>query len=251
MRLVTWNILSGAPLKEGANLFDAIDSYGADVLAIQEVDHLQDRSNGLKTVEEIAERCGYPYWIFAPTMHGTPGSSYIEANKHKSYAQLQEIPTSYGVGLLSKVPIVHYEILNLKKAPFGLPLLVASPRGQRVMFVPDEPRVAIAAVLEDGTVIVTAHLSFVPPFNTLQLRRMKRWARSFGNRVIFMGDFNALIFGKAGLKSLNSKKSYPGWNPKLKFDFILSDVAHGQVIEMPYLGVSDHIPLGIELSPAF
>ena len=90
MRLVTWNILSGAPLREGANLFDAINTYNPDVLAIQEVDHLQDRSNGLKTVEEISERCGYPYWIFAPTMHGTPGSSYIEANKHKSHAQLQE-----------------------------------------------------------------------------------------------------------------------------------------------------------------
>mgnify|MGYP006274749413 CR=1 FL=1 len=247
MRLITWNILSGAPLREGANLFDAVRTYDADVLAIQEVDHLQDRSFGLKTVEEIAERCAYPYWIFAPTMHGTPGSPYSVADTHKSHANQNEIPTSYGVGLLSRVPIKKYEILKLKKAPYGLPLLVASPKGQRVMFVPDEPRVAIAAILEDDTVVVTAHLSFVPPFNSLQLRRIKKWASSFGNRVIYMGDFNALLFGKAGLKSLNTAKSYPGWNPKLKFDFILSNDVDGVELNLEYLGVSDHKPLGIEI----
>ncbi len=247
MRLATWNILSGAPLREGANLFDAINQYAVDILAIQEVDHLQERSFGLKTVEAIAERCGFSYWIFAPALIGTPGSHYSVPTNHITHLEKIELTTSYGVGLLSKVPVSHFEVLRLKKAPYGLPLLVASPKGQRVMFVPDEPRVAIAAILEDGTVVVTAHLSFVPPFNSLQLRKIRKWAEGLGDRVIYLGDFNALIFGKAGLQSLNKQKSYPGWNPKLKFDFILSDEFQGAPVDLPYLGVSDHKPLGIEI----
>jgi endonuclease/exonuclease/phosphatase family metal-dependent hydrolase len=115
------------------------------------------------------------------------------------------------------------------------------------MYVRDEPRVAIAAVLENGIVVVTAHLSFVPPFNSIQLRKIKKWARSLGDQIIFLGDFNALIFGKAGLKSLNDQKSYPGWNPKLKFDFILSDSLAAEVLQLEYLGVSDHLPLGVKI----
>lgn len=248
MRLITWNILSGAPLREDANLVDAIKNYDADVLAIQEVDYLQPRSMNIKTVEEIAEYNGYRYWVYAPSMFGTPGSKYTSATSHQSHNMREDLPTSYGIALLSRIPIVSYEILPLKKAPFGLPLIVQTPKGPRIMFVPDEPRMAIAATLENGTTIVTAHLSFVPPFNTLQLRRIKKWADKFEGKKVFLGDFNWLLFGKTGLKSLNTKKSYPGWKPKVKFDFILSNDLSGEELELEYLGVSDHIPLGITLN---
>jgi len=247
MRVVTWNILSGTVLTPGSNLIEAIKSYNPDVLALQEVDHRQSRSEEVESIEQIAALCGFPYWVFAPSLMGTPGNSPIPANEHMSHLEASDLQTSYGIALLSKIPISRYEILNLKKAPIGLPLLVASPRGQRVIYVQDEPRVAIAAVLEDGTVIVTAHLSFVPPFNSIQLNKIRRWAEQFGEKAIFVGDFNALIFGKAGLKSLNPKKSYPGWNPKLKFDFMLSNSIAGEVLDLEYLGVSDHQPLGMRI----
>ena len=247
MKIVTWNILSGTPIRSGANLVDAIKAYDADVLALQEVDHLQPRSAGVESLEEIAERCGYQYWIFAPSLFGTPGSFHEPASNHSSHHSKNELPTSYGIALLSRIPITSYEILSLKKAPIGLPLVVSSPKGQRIMYVQDEPRMAIAAKLEDGTTIITAHLSFVPPVNSLQLRKISKWSKKFGDRRIFIGDFNALIFGKGGLKSLNPKKSYPGWNPKLKFDFMLSNEIKGEVLDLEYLGVSDHLPLGIRI----
>ena len=247
MRLITWNILSGAPLREGANLFEAIKKYDADVLALQEVDYLQTRSMNIKTIEEIADKAGYSHWIYAPSMFGTPGSKYESATSHKSHNKKEDLPTSYGIGLLSRIPISSYEILQLKRAPFGLPLAVQTPKGPRIMFVPDEPRMAIAATLENGITVVTAHLSFVPPFNTLQLRKVKKWASSFSNSAIYIGDFNWLLYGKAGLKSLNKKKSYPGWKPKVKFDFILSNDLTGKPLDLEYLGVSDHIPLGINI----
>jgi endonuclease/exonuclease/phosphatase family metal-dependent hydrolase len=251
LRLVTWNILSGAPLREGANLFDAIKKYDADVLAIQEVDYLQERSQNLKTVQEVAKNNDYAYWVYVPSIFGTPGSKYTIATSHQSHIKTEALPTCYGIALLSRIPIISYEILPLKKAPIGLPLIIQTPKGPRIMFVPDEPRMAIAATLENGSAIVTAHLSFVPPFNTLQLRRIKKWADKFEGNKVFLGDFNWLVFGKAGLKSLNAKKSYPGWKTKIKFDFILSNELSGEELELEYLGVSDHRPIGIRTAPDF
>jgi endonuclease/exonuclease/phosphatase family metal-dependent hydrolase len=247
MRLITWNILSGTVLSPGINLLGAIKTYNADVLALQEVDYLQERSSSVDSIEKIAEEAGYKNWVFAPALYGTPGANVETAISHKSYIFDEKLPPSYGIALLSKIHIVDYKILRLHKAPIGLPLVVSTAKGQRIMYVKDEPRVAIAAILENGVVVVTAHLSFVPPYNSIQLRKIKRWASNFGDQIVFLGDFNALIFGKAGLKSLNDEKSYPGWNPKLKFDFILSDSLVAQELQLEYLGVSDHLPLGVKV----
>jgi len=247
MRLISWNILSGMPLREGANLFDAINGMNPDVIALQEVDHLQDRSNGMQTTIEIAERCGFKDWAFGPTLHGTPGSQWSEAIDISTSHQQNELPTSYGIALLSKIPVLSWHYKRLNRSPIGLPLLVASPKGGRIAYVSDEPRVGVAAVLENGITVIAAHLSFVPPVNTLQLRALRRWAEALPGKKIFIGDLNALIFGKAGLTSLHKGKSYPGWNPKVKFDFILSDDIQARELTLEYPGVSDHLPIGVEI----
>ena len=248
MRVVTWNILSGQPTKEGTSLFHSIQTLDADVLALQEVDHLQSRSNEIKTIEEIAKNCGYVDWAFAPALIGTPGGSWTKA-EHLLTSSLEiELPTSYGIGLLSKIPIKSWAQLNLNGSLVGMPLLITTPRGPKIRYVADEPRVAIAAVLENGITIITAHLSFVPGVNTWQLRKIKKWANSLPGKKIFLGDFNALWFGKAGLGSVNSKKSYPAWSPKVKFDYILTGQLNCQEIELPYLGISDHLPLGVKIN---
>lgn len=247
MRLVSWNILSGMPLREGANLFDAINELAADVIALQEVDHLQDRSNGMQTTIEIAQRCGFHDWAFGPTLHGTPGSSWSPAIDISTSHQKNELPTSYGIALLSKIPVLSWHYKRLRRSPIGLPLLVTTPQGARVAYVKDEPRVGVAAVLENGITVIAAHLSFVPPVNSLQLRSLKRWAQELPGKKIFIGDLNALLFGKAGLKSLHRGKSYPGWDPKVKFDFILSDEVVGTELKLDYPGVSDHLPIGVDI----
>ena len=247
VKIVSWNILSGAQLREGANLFDAIKELNADVLALQEVDHLQERSNGMQTTIEIAEKCGYQDWAFGPTLHGTPGSAWSPAVDISTSHQINELPTSYGIALLSKIPVLEWKYKRLKRSPIGLPLLVTTPKGARVAYVQDEPRVGVAAVLANGITVVAAHLSFVPPLNTFQLRALKNWTKELPGKKIFVGDLNALLFGKAGLRSLHKGKSYPGWDPKVKFDFMLSNDVEGRECEIKYPGVSDHLPIGIEI----
>ena len=247
MRIVTWNILSGAPTRPGANLFSSITELNADALAIQEVDYLQPRSNNIKTVELIADKCQYPHWAFAPALYGTPGAKWEATTDFINSDSNRELKTSYGIGLLSKVPVKAWHRLSLTKSPIGLPLAITSDKGTRISYVADEPRSAIAAVLENGTTVITAHLSFVPPVNSRQLKKIRDWAAQLPGKKIYIGDFNALFFGTAGLNSLNSAKSYPGWNPKVKFDFILSNEFTGKQLDLTYSGVSDHLPLGIEI----
>ena len=248
MRVVTWNILSGQPTQDGGNLFNAIYQLDADVVALQEVDHLQSRSNEIKTIEEIAEKCGYISWAFAPALIGTPGFTWHKAESIHTHQNPVELKTSYGIGLLSRVPVISWHQLNLNGSPIGLPLLITTPKGMRVAYVADEPRVAIAAVLENGFTFITSHLSFVPGVNSAQLRKIKKWSKTLPGKKVFLGDFNALWFGKAKLNSLNNLKSYPAWSPKAKFDYIFSNDISANEIELPYLGVSDHRPLGIEIN---
>ena len=247
MRIITWNILSGTPTREGADLVSAINQLDADVLAIQEVDHLQPRSNQIKTVELIAEKCNYRYWAFAPALTGTPGFKWEDSHDFINNNDNKTLPTSYGIGMLSRVPVVKWQRYSLKKSLIGLPLAITSPKGTRIMYVPDEPRAVIAAELENEITVISAHLSFVPPVNTLQLRKIKNWANDLPGKKIYIGDLNALLFGTAGIKSINSARSYPAWGPKVKFDYILSNELHGVSLDLPYTGMSDHLPIGVEI----
>ena len=247
MKIVSWNILAGFPTREGGNLVDSINQFSADVIALQEVDHLQKRSGNIKTTQLVSENCGYPHWGFAPTLYGTPGSKWREAEHFSTSRSPIELPTSYGISLLSRIPVISWHVLRLNRSPIGLPLLITTEKGSRVGYVEDEPRAAIAAVLENGSTVVAAHFSFVPPVNSRQLAKTKTWANNLPGKKIFIGDFNALIFGKAGLKSLHPGKSYPSWGAKVKFDYMLSDDLKGEVLDLPYLGVSDHLPIGLHL----
>lgn len=247
MKLATWNILFGTALQEGKSLTEAVSNLDVDVLALQEVDYLQPRSGNRKMIEEISQSCSYSHWIFAPTLHGTPGSSWTPATDVRSSHQPAELPTSYGIGLLSRIPVLSWHNLNLGKSPVGLPLAITTPAGTRLGYVPDEPRVAVAAVLENNITVITAHLSFVPPVNSMQLGKIKKWARTLPGKKVFLGDFNALLFGKSGLASLHKAKSYPGWGPKVKFDFILSNELSAQELPHAYPGVSDHLPLVVKV----
>ena len=157
------------------------------------------------------------------------------------------LPTSYGIGLLSKIPVRNWHRLSLKKSPVGLPLAITSEKGARISYITDEPRAAIAAELANGVTVITAHLSFVPPINTRQLRKIRDWASDIPGKKIYIGDFNALLFGTAGLNSINRARSYPGWNPKVKFDYILSNDFSGEELQLNFEGVSDHLPIGVSI----
>ena len=63
----------------------------------------------------------------------------------------------------------------------------------RLVPVPDEPRLAIAAVVEGPAgpfTVVTTHLSFVPGYNVRQLRALTRWVARMPGPVFLLGDLN-------------------------------------------------------------
>jgi endonuclease/exonuclease/phosphatase family metal-dependent hydrolase len=124
--------------------------------------------------------------------------------------------------------------------------------------VKDEPRYAVAAQLENGFTVVNMHLSFVPFVNLFQLWRVKRWLAKMPGKHILLGDLNLpfdlpVKFSK--WKSLISMASYPTWQPKIQFDYILSDnfvvgKSSKDLIKPIFLksDISDHLPVTIEIS---
>jgi endonuclease/exonuclease/phosphatase family metal-dependent hydrolase len=120
--------------------------------------------------------------------------------------------------------------------------------------VPDEPRLALAAVIEGpvGPVtVLTAHLSFVPGWNVRQLRAIARWARSMPAPRFLLGDFNlpgAVPRLVTGWTQLARVPTYPSWRPRVQLDHVLADrptsVDATHALRLP---VSDHCALAVDL----
>jgi endonuclease/exonuclease/phosphatase family metal-dependent hydrolase len=258
------------PPDKGADLDTlnrAVHSLDSDFFAFQEVDHFLPRSQSRPQIRDIAENIGARDWAMAPSVIGTPGESWRKLNATEpeiitaASTQAELIHESYGIGIVSKVPVVSWHRLNLGNSPLGLPFIVPGDetgKGRpRFIYVKDEPRLALAAVLENGFTVVNTHLSFVPGFNFAQLRRVKSWALSIaastGTRAIVVGDLNLpknLPVVRSSWKSLATQNTYPSWGGKIQFDYILSrDLGFGEysVREFAPTGVSDHLPIGVEV----
>lgn len=249
------------------SLIRAINTLDSDVFGFQEVDHFLPRSQSRPQMRDIAEALGARDWAMAPSVIGTPGESWRKLNDREpeiitagsTHSDLMH--ESYGIGIVSKIPVIQWQRLNLGNAPIGLPLIVPgdeSGKGKpRFIYVKDEPRLALAAVLENGFTIVNTHLSFVPGFNLAQLSRVKRWAlriaESTNTRAIVMGDLNLpknLPVLRSQWKTLVQRNTYPSWGGKIQFDYILSpDLNFGEYSEREFAatGISDHLPIGVEI----
>jgi endonuclease/exonuclease/phosphatase family metal-dependent hydrolase len=249
------------------SLHRAVQSLDSDIFAFQEVDHFLPRSQSRPQMRDIAESIGARDWAMAPSVIGTPGESWRKLNSLEpeiissasTHAELMH--ECYGIGIVSKVPVLSWHRLHLGNSPLGLPLIVPGDetgKGRpRFIYVKDEPRIALAAVLENGFTIVNTHLSFVPGFNLAQLRRVKKWAleiaESTGTRAIVLGDLNLpknLPVVASPWNSMVTKNTYPSWGAKIQFDYILTpDLAFGEysVREFAPTGVSDHLPIGVEI----
>ncbi len=273
MRLTSWNLLHGVaiPPDEAASLKQnqpllalSVSKLGSDVLGLQEVDFYLERSGNRNQVAEIAALLGAPNWAFAPSVIGSPDEKWrgTHAADQKVVTEKMALTKDvslpgYGIGLISKLAVNSWHRLDLSAAPFGV--LMALPVNGKLKrtYVRDHPRSALAAVLENGWLIINTHLSFVPIFNILQLLKIKRWVKKLPARdktkIILMGDLN-LPFGFLvkgfNWNSLAKQKTFPSWEPRLQIDFILSqkvaseDVSHSDAI---HCGISDHLPLSIDI----
>ena len=263
MRITSWNFLHGQSLKAGekADISGALALLECDLLALQEIDLHLERSGNSSQPSEIAAEMGAVDWGFAPTVHGTPGFDWkkVSPENQKVFTAKDSAPQGYyGIAIASKVPVKHWLRLELGKAWIGLPLLVANEKGKVAPFyVKDEPRVALAAVLENGWTVINVHLSFVPLVNLFQLLKVTRWAkqveRQYGTKIALVGDFN-LPWGiptrVTRWKRATQALTYPSWKPAISFDYILlraSTIESAKEVLTPGLSISDHKAISVDI----
>jgi len=263
VRLVTFNLLHGTSLADGsadpAQLKAAVHELDADVVALQEVDCSQPRTEDADQTALAAAASGARWRAFVPTVVGTPGVSgwrgWTAADGEDVWTTPTEGPT-YGIGLVSRMPVRRWQATRFGAAPGRLPLLVSTHGRTRVAVLPDEPRAALAAVLEGphGPVtVVTTHLSFVPGFNVRQLRALVRWTAELPRPLLLLGDLNlpgALPGRVTGWRPLATARTYPSFGPRLQIDHVLADGVDAPAVRSDHvwtLPVSDHCAIGVDV----
>ena len=245
------------PPSGSGNFADAIKGLGSDVAGFQEVDHHLARSGNEPQMHIAAQSLGAKYWAFAPSVIGTPGEVRRHLNNTDQRIVTRESDNkvgSYGIGIVSRIPVTKWERLELGRSLVGLPLLIPAEKGVRAIYVNDEERVALAAHLDNGWIVINTHLSFVPFVNLYQLGKVKQWAKKLSEggkyKVLIIGDLN-LPKNLSGWNSLITQKSYPSWGAKVQFDYILSNTLDSSQIEVlptSLTGVSDHLPISIRIN---
>ena len=170
MRVATFNILHGrSPEDVGVDIdrfAKAIHELDANVLALQEVDRNQPRSDNADLTDVAAEAMGAPEHRFVAAPPGSPGATWIAATGDE-----QPDSAAYGIAFLSRYPVHAWEVIRLPAVQVKVPWRFHDSR--RPVLVRDEPRVAVAAVVDTphGEVtMVNTHLSFITWWNKRQLR---------------------------------------------------------------------------------
>ena len=253
MRVATFNLLSGRSVTDGqvraADLTAAATALDADVVGLQEVDRAQDRSCGVDQTALVAEALGAGWSRFVPAVDGTPGGDWTASRWDDG--SLAEGP-GYGIGMVSRLPVLSWRVRRFGPAPLGMPLLVPGSRG--LTRVPDEPRIALAAVVQSPAgpmTVINAHLSFVPGWNVRQLRAIARWARSLPAPRLLLGDLNlpgAVPRLVTGWTQLARVPTYPSWRPRVQFDHVLADTPMPvTAVQALPLEISDHCALVVDL----
>ncbi|MGO4258558.1 endonuclease/exonuclease/phosphatase family protein [Marmoricola sp. RAF53] len=252
MRVATFNILNARrPSDEQvdlAGLRAAVACLDADVLALQEVDHNQDRSHGADLTAIAADAMGAVDQRFVAALSGNPGATWVAATDRD-----QPDAAAYGIALLSRHPVTSWHLVRLPVLHAPTPLWF---RGHVLpTLVRDEPRVAVAAVVDTpgGRVsVATTHLSFVPWWNGRQLRHLTASLAQVPRPLLLLGDLNMGPRRAAritGMRGLVTAATFPSEQPREQLDHILLD-GGCRVLSTgaPELPVSDHRALVVDLA---
>lgn len=294
MRFATFNVLHGRTLRDGRPvsvpparagipLADAVTALGADVLALQEVDRLQERSGYVDQAHVAAVAAGAREWRYASAVHGraVPGKGWVldpsepglRVHGPQDASAQGDVP-SHGIALLSRLPVREWRARRFAPAPLAMPLRVPGRPGLTVSR--DQPRAALAAVVsaERGLLTVVAvHLSFVPGWNIRQLLAVRDWIADLPRPHVLLGDFNLIgpiprlalgtaefvapLAGRAprptgpgGWRDLARVRTYPSHRPVVQFDHVLvsgTSRCTPVAASAPRLPVSDHRPVVVDL----
>lgn len=247
LRLASFNLMSGRSIPGGLIdpdlLRHAVTTLDADVLAVQEVDRHQPRSGSVDQPGLIAASMSAVASRFAETVHGSPGTP-AWAPGRDPVPDGDRAP-GYGVALLSRLPVLEWHTLRLDPARGRFPIPIPS-RPVQVLWLKDEPRAAIAAVLEHPRItIACTHLSFVPHVSARQLRQVKQWLQTLPGPRVLMGDLNLTTRPVRRITQwtpLVTAPTFPSPAPRMQLDHVLADglpagQSPGRALR---LAVSDH-----------
>lgn len=251
MRVATFNLLHGMATADGKvdvdRLRESVQGLDADILGLQEVDRDQVRSHGVDQTAVAAEAMGAVAHRFVPAIDGTPGERWTTAGDEVTPGR-----PAYGIALLSRHPVKEWRVVRLPALRVRSPIRT---HDRRLVLVKDEPRVAVAAVVElpSGPITVaTTHLSFVPGWNTVQLRRLVAALRTMPGPQLLMGDLNftgPLPRVAASWQPLVREKTFPVADPKVQLDHVLGlgDLPAPTGAGAPRLPLSDHRAAYVDL----
>jgi endonuclease/exonuclease/phosphatase family metal-dependent hydrolase len=253
MRMATFNILHGRSTDnedvDVDRLADCVRKLDADVLALQEVDCVQPRSAMADLTAVAAEAMGAVSHRFVAAISGTPGATWMAAT-----GQEQPGTASYGIALLSRFEATTWQVVRLPRIPVKFPMYLPGPA--RVRVVDEEPRAAVLARLDTELgplTVANTHLSFVPGWNRVQLRKLFRDLCGFPGPRVLMGDLNMsppTPERLTRLRPLATALTFPVDAPDRQLDHILTDDTQlvADTYSAPTLSISDHRPLIIDVS---
>jgi endonuclease/exonuclease/phosphatase family metal-dependent hydrolase len=254
VRIATFNILHGRSPADGTvdvdRLAAAVKRLDSDVLGLQEVDRDQPRSLNADLTAVAAEAMGAVGSQFVAALSGTPGGTWMAATGDE-----QPGSASYGIALLSRFPVVSWRVVRLPALRTRVPVWFRDSR--RAAVVSDEPRVAVAAVIEGPAgqmTVATTHLSFVPGWNVLQLRRLVRSLRGTREPLVVTGDLNLeprQVARVGGLRAIATAPTFPADAPTRQLDHVLvrgplAAVGPAEAVRLP---LSDHRALVVSCEP--
>lgn len=157
----SYNIKHGADASlDMTKLASNITEFKMDVVGLQEVDQKTTRVNGIDTMKELSDATGYEHYAFFKAISYKGGE--------------------YGVGILSKYPIVETERIALESENYE----------QRVL--------GRAAINVNGTVLqfFVTHLSYEDKeVRTKQFLQIAEVLKGYDNYVL-TGDFNTSDFSE-------------------------------------------------------
>lgn len=246
---------------------EAAAALDVDVLAVQEVDHLLPRSGAVDQTAVLARALDGGAWHggFAAALLGTPGSRATfrpvprggDDGGDGRDATADAAAPAYGIALLSRHPLRAWHELRLAPSRLTLPVPLPPGARPRVLWVPDEPRVAVAAVVAAPTgdvSVVTTHLSFSPLRARAQLRQVWRWCRDLPRPLVLLGDLNlptALVVRATGATPALREPTHPARRPRLQLDHVLLDDPAGRYAaadaRVRRVADSDHLAVRVAL----